>query len=668
MSQVRVGEAVQLTDGAYLVTDYSAGIFMLRSLEAGTEVRLDAQMMALRLKDARGPDKAPQPRTLELAKPEARLMAVLWADHLEEVLTGKQLRGKESKPRAAYDPKLSLSERLANKARELQAMGMPCSISTLKRKLQAYRAAGAAGLLDGRRLRKDPPLSHVDPRLLEALVTVIARETNQSTATRERFRYRLKKELLLRYPGEDVAVPPRTSLWRYTTILTKGKYTFGSAATRRSAATVPERPFNPRLRFFPGQEVQMDTTRADFLARDPSGRVRQPLLTIMVDTAMEKILASTIRIGGTKGFDHTVCLARCLVPRTLRPGYERLKAAVSSQMDAVPTAPAGEPEDELTQPFIFPHRIVTDNGRDYLSEVFRAACAKYGISLTEASLHTGSDKSVVERTFESIKTEFSQYLEGYTGGSLTMRGAHPERDDVLDIYTLNEVFEDWVENVWENRQRKGLSDPLFPGVVMSARAMTIAMNEVTGEIPIPFTQNDYIDLMPIHRLTIQPKGITHEGRTYDSVRLFPFRLQPCPETHSRKWPVHYNPYDPFAVWVKHPEDGTWIECAWTAAGLLNTPFSSFVRREGRRIAEEIGVLDDERAVELTMDIVQRGKQEQDRLANMRARSKVALDYEKASNMPVPTVHPAAPSDFSPEERSGREPGILVSFDPEKDVL
>ncbi|MEJ1193160.1 hypothetical protein [Pseudarthrobacter sp. CCNWLW207] len=667
MRQVRIGDAVQLIDGAYRVTDYSSGQIMLQSLEDGAEVAMDSSMMALQLQDARGRVTAPHPRALDLAKPEARRRALLWADHLDEVLTGRQRRGKEGEPRVAYDPSLTLHDRLASKARELQAMGLPCSVSTLKRKLRAYRVAGAAGLLDGRQLRRDPPLSHVDPRVVEALVSVIAGETNQSTATRERFRYRLRKELLRKYPGEDVVVPPRTSLWRYTTILTKGKYTFGSAWTRRSAATVPGRMFNHRLRFFPGQEVQMDSTKPDFLALDSLGRRRKVVMTIMVDTTTEKVVASTIRLGGTKGFDHTVCLARCLVPRGVRPGYPRLKAAVSTIANGTPATPEGQPEGALLQPFIFPHRIVTDNGKDYLSEVFRAACAKYGISLTEASLHTGSDKPIVERCLESIKTEFSQYLGGYTGGSTIMRGAHPEREDVLDIYTLNEVFEDWLENVWDNRPRKGLSDALFPGVVMSARAMTIALHEVTGEVPVPFTQNDFIDLMPIHLLTIQPKGITHQGRTYDSVRLFPFRLQPCPETHSRKWPVHYNPYDPFAVWVKHPDDGTWIECTWTGAGRLSTPFSSFVRREGRRIAEEIGVLDNDRAVELTMDIIQHGQQEQDRMANMQARSKVALEYEKANNMPIPTM-PETPPDPPPEEPSGREPGILEPFDPERDLL
>lgn len=670
MRQVRIGEVVPLNDGTYMAVSYSDGLLSLRSLETGTEVRLDPGTVAIRWQEAREREQAPQPRTLDLVTPEARRLALVWADHLEEVSSGRRLGGVEGEPRPVYDPRLPLADRLANKSAEMRSIGLPCSTSTLKRRLRAYRAAGTAGLLDGRRLRKDPPFARADPRLIDALATVIAGETNQSTGTHDRLRLRLKKELLLNHPGEGVTVPPRTTLWRYTTIMSEGKHTFGSATTRRSAATVPNRTFAPRLRFMPGQEVQMDTTRLDVLVRDPRGKPQQPLLTIMVDTATENIIASTIRIRGTKGFDHAVALARCLVPRTLRPGYERLKsfAAASHSGNMVPDMSRSRSGEGPTRPFIFPHRIVTDNGRDYLSEVFRAACAKYGISLTEASLHTGSDKSLVERTFESIKTGFSQYIPGYTGGSVSMRGPHPEEEDLLDIYTLNEVFEDWVDSVWQSRQRRGLSAPLLPGMTLSARAVTLAMAEVAGEIPIPFTQDDYIDLMPIHLLTIQPKGITHGGRTYDSVRLFPFRFQPCPETHNRQWPVRYNPYDPFAVWIKNPDDGMWIECVWTKAAALNAPFSSFVWRESRRIAQEIGVLDDDAAVELTMNVVLRGKQEQDRMANMEARSEVALRIEQDGLLPMPEPQPVGDVDGSSALGMVPVPGILEAFDPERDLI
>lgn len=199
------------------------------------------------------------------------------------------------------------------------------------------------------------------------------------------------------------------------------------------------------------------------------------------------------------------------------------------------------------------------------------------------------------------------------------------------------------------------------------------MAEATGAVPIPFNADDYIDLMPFKNLCIQPNGITCLRRTYDSAELFPFRREVSPETHTKKWRVHFNPYDPFAVWIKDPRNGSWIECDWTKAGALTEPFSASTRSEGRRIAEELGVLGDEEAVELTMRIISRGKEEQTRRQRMASRSAAALESDQRSGLQVPRPHEKGRQDLDGNEKSKAsskqsEDSIFEPFDPERDLL
>jgi hypothetical protein len=199
------------------------------------------------------------------------------------------------------------------------------------------------------------------------------------------------------------------------------------------------------------------------------------------------------------------------------------------------------------------------------------------------------------------------------------------------------------------------------------------MSEATGAMPIPFNADDYIDLMPVKNLCIQPNGITCMRRTYDSAELFPFRKEFSPETHTKQWRVHYNPYDPFAVWIKDPRDGHWIECIWTRAGALTEPFSASVRSESRRIAKELGVLEDEEAVEETMRIISRGKEEQSRLQRMASRSAAALGADERSGLQVPR-----PREKDRQGRDGKDRSkastqqsddiTMERFDPGKDLI
>lgn len=456
MFSVHVGQEIRLDDGNYLITEVHRANLKLKNLDDQEYRVVHVTEMASRMTDApslAGATVYCDPAALETISEEERKRADLLAIHLLELLDGTP-PPPEVQPRPEYDPDhFSLGERIERKVRELQTLGYNTSARTLRRKLDAYRAAGEAGLIDRRGSRRDNPFRKLDPRVRDALISEIAAERDASTGTRERLSLRLEKRLLRDYPGQNIQVPPRTTLWRYESFFTKGKSTFGSAANRRSAANPPERMYSARPAIMPGHEVQVDTSDFDILVLDDDGKPERVKLVIFLDKATRSIISTGVRRIATKGFDLACMLAQCVVPRPLRPVTTAFN---EFELMDMPWAAGLSAEDvgryDTARPFIVPARIVTDNGADYLSATFRSACRSLGISITECSIRTPTDKPNVERAFDAVKTLFAQYLPGYTGGEVGRRGRSPDKDaGLLDIYTLAELFERWITVVWQNR-------------------------------------------------------------------------------------------------------------------------------------------------------------------------------------------------------------------------
>jgi len=342
-----------------------------------------------------------------------------------------------------------------------------------------------------------------------------------------------------------------------------------------------------RTAIMPGSEVQIDTTPFDVMVLDDAGKRVRAHLTIMLDKATQSILATSVLLGGTKGVDHALLLAKCLVPRPMRQGSEHY---TDSLMPALPWAGGLSREEirryDTTRPYIVPARFMTDNGADYLSETFRSACNIFGISLTESSPGSPTDKAAVERAFKTIKTDFVQRLFGYTGGSVDRRGIDPQDDDnLLDVYTLSQAFDTWVNTVWQNKRHESLRDPQFPKVVHTPNTLYTAMFDMTGFVKVPMSKDTYIDLMPIVERTLQPDGFEVLWRQYNSVELQRLRAHTSGKPPSgKKWAIHHDPYDPTVVWVKDPETNEYIDCDWIKVGSFNKPFSRSIRSEARRIA------------------------------------------------------------------------------------
>jgi len=381
------------------------------------------------------PQGAPIPpfALLDAVPVEVAERARMLEAHLIEATTGLAPGAIEgTAPRPQYDPRrIALEERLAAKAAELTAAGVPTSLRTLQRLRANYQREGLWGLVDGRAMRGSTQFGHADARFVEALMAVLEGETQVSTGDGQRLLAKTLQILAERDDAQKVVIPSRATFYRLLTGLTEGRHTLGKATSRRQAANRPARPFTPTSAPRPGDLVQIDSTLLDVMAVMQDGVTARAELTIAVDVATRSICAALLRPRGTKAVDAALLLARILVPEPMRPGWAQSLAMSHSPL---PHGRLVAIDERLAaaaaKPVIVPSVIGIDHGKVFVSETFTAACRLLGISVQPARPATPTDKGIVERTFSSINSLFCQHVAGYTGSDVTRRGADVARDAV----------------------------------------------------------------------------------------------------------------------------------------------------------------------------------------------------------------------------------------------
>ncbi|NAZ82008.1 DDE-type integrase/transposase/recombinase, partial [Kineococcus sp. R8] len=488
----------------------------------------------------------------------------------------------------------SLRSRSITKAQLLSANGHPVSDRHLRRLCQRYQQHGLWGLVDHRAARRSLPTGRIDPRVVAVTAELMETETPRSTGTRSRLLLRVEQRLRLEH-GEDIAeqiLPSRTSFYRLIAALDAGRYTFGDATTRRSAANRPERPFTPTVATRPGEQVQIDATLLDVMVEYSDGVHGRAEVTLAIDVATRSICAALLSPRASKSVDTAMLLARMIVPEPMRPGWA---AALRLDASVLPYRQLIDADDRLrhaaARPVIVPETIVVDHGKVFLSRRFQDACASLGVSLQPAAPRTPTDKGVVERTFSSLNTLFVQYLAAYTGRSVTRRGSDVEAaiasGATYTLHELQDLLDQFIVTIWQNRPHNGLRDPHRPEVVLSPNEMYAAMITHAGYVPVPFGEREYLALLPTTWRRISAYGLTLHQRVYDSPDLGPLR-----HTHSGisaqdgKWQVAYDPYDVRRAWLHDPREDRWITLTWTLADTVEGPFSQDIWRRARQIAAE----------------------------------------------------------------------------------
>ncbi|PMR62196.1 integrase [Verrucosispora sp. ts21] len=612
---LRVGDRVAFDGAEHQVAVLSGSWVRLVSPDGTPRAVLLTHLVGSPGFDILGADPA-EPRTVladhalaDVAEDVAQ-RARQWEQHIIEVETGLP-PGVEpgTAPRSEYDPRLhGMRQRVAAKAEELSASGIPASVATVQRMRQRYRTGGLRALVDGRSQRPVSQVGRADERVVAAIREALIAQENQSTGTRSRLRHQVERILTQRHGAGVVALPPKSTFHRLVAALSVGQHTFGAATTRRSTANRPGGPFTVTWAARPGQQVQIDTTVLDVMVVFDDGQARRVELTAAVDVATRTICAAVLRPVGTKAVDASLLLARMLVPEPMRPGWdESLRMAASRLPHRRLAAIDARMEQAAAKPVVVPETIVCDRGKVYLSDTFLRACQTLGISVQPAHPRSPTDKGIVERTFGSINTLFCQYVAGYTGRDVAHRGSRVQAEAVWSMAQMQDLLDEWIIIGWQQRPHDGLLSP-DTGRVLSPNEMFAVLVTAAGYVPLMLTGDDYVELLPGSWRTINDYGIRLDGRTYDSRALNPYRRQHSGIAAKQGlWEVRHDPYDLTHVWVRNHRGGGWIRAGWTHLPMVAAPFADFTWRHARQQAtsEPAGEPDETATARVLADLLRR---------------------------------------------------------------
>ena len=314
--------------------------------------------------------------------------------------------------------------------------------------------------MDKRVQRRRSPAGRPDPAVAGAMEQAIAEATDESSRTATFIVWRTRQ--ILTEQGQSDREPSRATMFRLFSRLSAARHTTGSAATRRSLAGRPQRMFSQAYPAAPGELMEIDSTPLDVLVLLDDGVPGRVELTGMIDVATRTVPAAVLR-PSTRSVDASVLLARALTPEPMRPGWP---ASLAMAHSALPYDRLLGIDERLrhaaARPVIVPDTIVIDHGSVFVSDNFRSSCRHLGISIQPAHLATGSDKPHIEKMFSSLATLFCQFAVGYLGRSADRRGRRVEERPLWSLMQMQDLLDEWLISVWQNRAHDGLRDPLHP--------------------------------------------------------------------------------------------------------------------------------------------------------------------------------------------------------------
>jgi transposase InsO family protein len=511
------------------------------------------------------------------------------AAHIREVLTGYrsgavELAGSDE-PRAAYDPRNTLTARYEAKAAELGV-----SLRTVKQWVADFRQHGEAGLARSA-VSRQKPLGTVDERWVEAALEVMVEHTEQSRPSRSMVIDRASALVIARYGPDGVKIPSRATAYRILEQLEKRHPTF-RLSTKRNR-DIAERPIEAYGKLRPtrsGEYLLMDTTRLDVFALDPiTLRWVQAELTVGMDWYTRCVTGIRVTPVSTKSVDAAAVLYQAYRPRPAGKDWPAravwpehgIPRSVLIDIDAIegPLTGAGGPA-------IVPETIVIDHGKIYVSDHLTSVCQRMGISIQPARLRTGRDKGPVERFFRTIREDLLQALPGYKGPDVHSRGLDPESEAFFYLDELEAIIREWVAVVYHHRPHDSLIDPHVPGLRMSPAQMFEHGIARAGYIEAPRDPDLAYEFLKTEWRTIQHYGVDFDRRRYNGPSLNPYRNMTSPYKGNAKgrWPIHYDPDDVTRAYFRDPETRKWHTLMWEYAPSMKLPLSEDALQFARKLA------------------------------------------------------------------------------------
>ncbi|WP_421107047.1 hypothetical protein [Streptomyces sp. NEAU-S77] len=542
-----------------------------------------------------------------------------------------------ARPRPMYDPDATtFIERYQAKAAELHAvLGWSVSWQTVQAKRLAYcKKRTVASLVDRRSTKGRRLYGLTDLRVVDQLLMLVDRQRRRQDAPSDaRKLFKQLRRAVRAAHGVSVKVPAEPTLYKLLERLgVDARDLGGSGGGRRRSGSGSVPPFSVTSATMPGELVQIDSTDLDIWVLGDDGQPARVELTCAVCVATRSIIAAVVRpkqparrgkrrqggqgglVGAarrkgraTKAVDACELLAQALVPTPMRPGFD---AAVHASASTLPFEELVAVDARFAQaaarPVIIPDLIVIDHGTVFAGRTFFDACEYLGISVRPARKRTGQDKSVVERTFGSIKSMFSQHLNTYTGRDPVRVRRTVDGERLWTLAELDSLLQQWIALEWQNKPHPELADPYDAYLPeLTPNEMYAACVAVEGYLPIPLTREDYLRLLPTAWVGVGDQGIRFKNRTYDHPERDPQKgLNPCRRTPSGlrgrkkdRWELRYTPNDPSRVWLRDHHRSEWVEAAWVHQHLVGQPFTQFLWDiAASQHLERGGRLDEEEAI------------------------------------------------------------------------
>lgn len=539
---------------------------------------------------------------LEDLDPEDRARTEFLHRAVFEVLTGRPPGAlpEDFSPDPSYDlATTTLGERLEAKSAQLAAAGTPVSVRSLKRHIAAYRKDGIKGLIDGRVLRQQAGVGFQSEQIVALLEEAMQDQELKSTGTRSR----VIQEVRWKAEEQNIAVPHDATMYRLLKRLERGRHTFGNATTRRSTANRPDRTFGGQNPQRPGELVEIDSTPLDVRVRLDDGRVStveydrkgnvvasSMELTVALDVATRIPLAAVLR-PSTKAADAAILLARMLTPVPDQPGW---LATVDYARDSIRGQVIPDQDEVLdiiaSRPTIIPEAITIDRGKAYDSSTFLNGCEMLGISVTMAAPRSPTDKPHIERWFRSLNTLFTQFLGGYKGSNVVLRGQDPDGEAVFNAAQVSVLLDLWIAQEWMHRPHDGLRHPALPKRALTPGEMYSVLSGVSPSVPMPLARDQFIGLLPREFRAVNADGISLDQMRFDSPALHPYRRRPSGrgEPHGDLWEIRYDPYRMNWIWLFDHEKREYIQAEWHMAKHAVMPFSRETMALARRIIRDRG--------------------------------------------------------------------------------
>ncbi|WP_455681005.1 integrase [Streptomyces huasconensis] len=465
-----------------------------------------------------------------------------------------------------------------------QALEEPTA-SGIKQRRQRYHRDGLVGLADRRSAKKLTPFGRISPAVVDAMRQAIAETADASSRTVRFTIWRTKQILASREDADSIELPTERTFYRLFDKLATGTHATGSATTRRSLHARPAGPFGEVPAIAPGELMQIDSSPLDVLVRLDDGIAEKVELTALVDIASRSITATVLR-PTTKAADASALLARSITPEAMRPGWpQALRMSRSALPHRRMLALDERLEHAAARPVIVPETIVCDHGKVFTSHNFRASCRFLGVTLQPTHKASPFEKGVIEKTLGSVATLFAQFVAGYTGRSVDRRGRHLEDGPLWSLPELQELLDEWIVAVWQNRPHDALRDPSAPKRAFSPNEKYAMLLESCGYVPAPLSGEDYVELLPERWHAINAYGIRINRRTYDSPELNLLRRQHSGVAEKKGlWEIHYAPYDVSRIRVRdrRGERARWITLFWRHLHRVGVPFGEMAWDHARQ--------------------------------------------------------------------------------------